>query len=146
MNPGPENRKRPSPVKNEAPVYLLDTSALFSFIQDETGADRVELALKRKETLVPWMVLMETYSLTLKEEGQPEADKRFALIKQLKVNILYDLDETILLTAARLMARHPLSASDALIAAYVIRLGAVLVHRDPKWEALSGSLPMEALL
>jgi predicted nucleic acid-binding protein len=145
MNPAPEVRKRPSPDKKEVTVYLLDTSALFSFIQDETGADRVEQALKQKETLVPWMVLMETYCLTLKEEGQPEADRRFALIKQLEVNILYDLDETILLTASRLMAVHPLSMSDALIAAYAIRLGAVLVHRDPKWETLSGSLPMEAL-
>ena len=72
-------------------------------------------------------------------------DNLFFLGMTCKVNILYDLDETILLTAARLMARHPLSASDALIAAYAIRLGAVLVHRDPKWEALSGSVPMEAL-
>jgi PIN domain nuclease of toxin-antitoxin system len=29
-------------------VYLLDTSALLSFIEDEEGADRVEIALKQK--------------------------------------------------------------------------------------------------
>ncbi len=103
-------------------VYLLDTSALLSFIEDEEGADRVEKALKQKETLLPWPVLLEMVYITLQEEGQSEADKRFALIKQLKVKILYDMDEATLLTAARLKAFHRISLADAVIAAYAFAM------------------------
>jgi predicted nucleic acid-binding protein len=126
-------------------VYLLDTSALFSFIEDEEGADLVEKALKQEETLLPWTVLLEMYYITLQEEGQSEADKRFALIKQLKVQILYDLDEVTLLTAARLKAFHRVSLADAIIAAYAIRHGAILMHKDPEFEVLSGSVTLKPL-
>jgi predicted nucleic acid-binding protein len=91
------------------------------------------------------MVLLEMYYITLQEEGLSEADKRFALIKQLKLKILYDMDETTLLTAARLKASHPISLADAVIAAYAIRHDAILMHKDPEFEALSGSLPLEPL-
>jgi predicted nucleic acid-binding protein len=126
-------------------VYLLDTSALLAFIEDEEGADRVEQALKQRETLLPWPVILETYYVTQQEEGQAEADKRFALIKQLKATILYDMDEATLLTAARLKALHRLSLADAIIAAFAIRNGAILLHKDPEFEVLSGLLSMEAL-
>ena len=145
MKHGRETGKLPSSDKAMLSVYLLDTSALLSFIEDEEGAERVEQALKQKETIVPWPVLLETYYITLQEEGQSEADRRFALIKQLKVNILYDMDEATLLTAARLKALHRVSLADAIIAAFAIRNDAILMHKDPEFEALSGLLTMEAL-
>lgn len=124
---------------------LLDTSALFTLIEDEPGADRVELALKQVTTLVPWTVLLEMYYITLQEEGQAEADQRIALIRHLKVRILWDMDESIVLTAAKLKANHRISLADAIIAAFAIRCGAVLIHKDPEFEALTGLLRMEAL-
>jgi len=125
--------------------WLLDTSALLSFIEDETGADRVEQALKQPTTLVPWPVLLETHYISLQEEGQAEADRRIALIKQLKVEILWGVDESTLLTASKLKAEHRVSLADAIIAAFAIRRGAVLMHKDPEFDALTGLLPMEAL-
>ena len=126
-------------------AYLLDTSALLAFIEDEEGADRVEQVLKQKETIVPWPAILETYYITQQEEGQAEADKRFALIKQLKVTILYDMDEATLLTASRLKALHRLSLADAIIAAFAIRKDAILMHKDPEFDTLRGLLKMEAL-
>ena len=125
--------------------WLLDTSALLSFIEDEAGADRVEVALRQPTTLVPWPVLLETHYISLQEVGQAEADRRIALIKQLKVEIIWDMDESTLLTAAKLKAAHRLSLADAMIAAFAIRRGAVLMHKDPEFDALAGLLPMEAL-
>jgi predicted nucleic acid-binding protein len=125
--------------------WLLDTSALLSFIGDETGADRIEQALKQPTTLVPWPVLLETHYISLQEEGQAEADRRIALIKQLKVEILWGMDESTLLTASKLKAEHRVSLADAIIAAFAIRRGAVLMHKDPEFDALTGLLPMEAL-
>jgi len=125
--------------------WLLDTSALLSFIEDETGADRIEQALKQPTTLVPWPVLLETHYVTLQKRGQAEADRRIALIKQLKVEILWGMDESTLLTASKLKAEHRVSLADAIIAAFAIRRGAVLMHKDPEFDALTGLLPMEAL-
>ena len=129
----------------ESKPYLLDTSAILSFIEDEAGADRVEEALKKSTTLLPWTVLLETYYITLQEEGQAEADRRIALLKQLKVIVLWNMDEATLLTAARLKAKFHVSLADAIIAAFAIRNDAVLMHKDPEFDALTGLLPMEAL-
>lgn len=145
MIKGPETAKPSSADKSVSSIYLIDTSALLSFIEDEEGANCVEEALKQKETIVPWPVLLEMYYITLQEEGQSEADRRFALIKQLKVNIPYDMDEATVLTAARLKARHRVSLADAIIAAFAIRKDAILMHKDPEFDALTGLLKMKAL-
>jgi predicted nucleic acid-binding protein len=44
-----------------------------------------------------------------------------------------------------LKARHPISIADALIAAYALQLDAILVHKDPEYDALAGTLRMEPL-
>jgi predicted nucleic acid-binding protein len=62
-------------------LYLLDTSALLTFIEDGPGSDRVEEALKDAAILLPWPVLMETCYITLQEMGRAEADRRYALIR-----------------------------------------------------------------
>jgi predicted nucleic acid-binding protein len=138
-------RMRTSPGEEQSPPYLLDTSALFTFIEDEDGADRVEQALNQETTLVPWTVLLETYYITLQEEGQAEADRRIALIRTMKVRILWDMNESMLLTAAKLKAEYHISPADAIIAAYAIRYNAVLIHKDPEFEALTGLLRMDQL-
>ena len=125
--------------------YLLDTSALLTFIEDEPGSDRVEKVLRDAAILLPWPVLLETYYITLQEKGRAEADRRYALLRQLRAEILWAMDEPILLTAARLKAEHHVSLTDAVVAAFAIRNNAVLIHKDPEFDALAGLLPMEAL-
>jgi predicted nucleic acid-binding protein len=145
LNTGNEEDVSTSTGEEQSPPYLLDTSALFTFIEDEPGADRVEQALNQVTTLLPWTVLLETYYITLQEEGQAEADRRIALIRTLKVRILWDMNESMVLTAAKLKAEYHISLADAIIAAYAIRYNAVLIHKDPEFEALTGLLRMEAL-
>ena len=134
----------PKPTAMET-LYLLDTSALLTFIEDEDGSDRVEELLKGTGILLPWPVLMETYYITFQKKGRAEADHRYALIRQLKADILSAMDAPILLTAARLKAEHHVSLADAVVAAFAIRNNAVLIHKDPEFEALAGLLQMEAL-
>lgn len=145
MKRAPDDTETAATAATGSRPWLLDTSALLSFIEDETGADRVEQALKQPTTLVPWPVLLETHYISLQEEGQAEADRRIALIKQLKVGILWGMDESTLLTASKLKAEHRVSLADAIIAAFAIRRGAVLMHKDPEFDALTGLLPLEAL-
>ena len=134
-----------SSVEGMSKKFLLDTSALLAFIEDEEGADRVEEVFEDEKALLPWPVLLEVYYVTLQERGQAEADHRYALIKQLRAEILWDMNEPIILTAGHIKTTHHVSLAAAMIAAFAIRQGAVLIHKDPEFEALATLLPMEAL-
>ncbi|HRO25079.1 MAG TPA: PIN domain-containing protein, partial [Promineifilum sp.] len=90
-------------------LYLLDTSAIMTFLEDEEGAARVEDILRREEVLLPFLALLETYYITLQEQPMDVADKRYALLKQLPATILWDVDEPTLLTAGQLKAAYRLS-------------------------------------
>lgn len=125
--------------------YLLDTSAVLTFLEDEAGAERVEALLRHEQVLLPYLALLETYYITLQEKSEDVADKRYALLKQLPVTILWDVDEPTLLTAGRFKAYHRLSLADAIIAAFAARQEALLVHKDPELEALKELVQQEIL-
>jgi len=126
--------------------YLLDTSAILTLLEDEEGADRVETLLREGEVLLPFLVLLEAYYITLQEQPEDIASQRYALMKQLPATFLWSVDEPVLLTAARFKARYRLSLADSLIAAFAFQHKAILVHKDPEFEALAGLIRQEALL
>jgi uncharacterized protein len=123
--------------------YVLDTSALFSLIEDEAGKDRVASILQKEEFILPFITLLEMHYITQHEQGLPEADRRYAVLMQ--SNVLWSFDEPTLLTAARLKAENHISLADSMIAAVAIQKQAVLVHKDPEYECLENQLEMEAL-
>lgn len=125
--------------------YLLDTSAIMTFLEDEEGAQLVETLLRREEVLLPFLALLETYYITLQEQPEDIADRRYALLKQLPATILWNVDEPSLLTAGRLKATYRISLADALIAALAVRNKAILVHKDPEIAALSEVVQLETL-
>jgi predicted nucleic acid-binding protein len=125
--------------------FVLDTSAILTFIEDEAGADRVSKILEKEKVWLPWTVLLETYYITKQERDQAEADQRYALMKQLPVTILWQMEEPVLLTAGRIKASYRLSLADAIIAAFAIRYQAALLHKDPEFEPLANEIFLEAL-
>lgn len=125
--------------------YVLDTSALLALIEDEEGAGRIESILREEEVTLPCVTLLEVHYITRQERGQGEADRRYALLKQLPCEILWQLDEPTLLTASRFKAGQRLSLADAMIAAVAQRRQAILVHKDPEYEALGEEVELEAL-
>jgi len=125
--------------------YLLDSSALLALIENEPGADRVEGILQQDTVWLTWLTPLEIYYVTCRERGQAEAEKRYALIKQLPAKIIWEMDEPTLLTAGHLKAEYRLSLADAIIAAHAIRANAILVHKDPEFETVSGELKLETL-
>jgi len=124
---------------------LLDSSAVFALIEDEPGADRVEEVLRGGRAFLPWLALLEVHTITRQEAGDDEANRRLALLKKAGCEIVWDLDESLVLSASALKAGHRLSLADALVAAYARRLDAILLHKDPEFEPLAGSLRLEAL-
>ena len=125
--------------------YLLDTSAVLTFLENEPGAQRVEEIIREGQAVIPFLVLLEMYYISLQETTEATADRRYALLKHLPAVFLYDIDEPTLLTAARFKARHHLSLADALIAAFAVRERAILVHKDPEFEPLSPQVKQEVL-
>jgi predicted nucleic acid-binding protein len=125
-------------------LYLLDTSAVLTLIEDEPGADRVEELLRTGTVLLPFIAGLETYYITLREAGADEAERRLFLLRQLPVRWLDTVDDAIIVTAGRFKARHRLSFADCLVAAFAAKAGAVLVHKDPEYDALS-AVPQERL-
>ena len=126
-------------------LYVLDTSALFAFIEDEDGSERVEKLLLQQDCILPWIVILEAIYITQKERGEAEANYRYALLKQLPVRIIWDMDEPVLLTAARIKANYHVSLADAIIAAYTYQHKAILVHKDPEFDSLADQIDLEAL-
>ena len=129
----------------ERSPFLLDSSAILTLLEDEAGAVRVEEVILEEKTLLPWPVLLEVYYISQQEEGPAEADRRYAMLKQLPCEILWQIDESILLTAAHFKAENRLSLADALIAAFARNHGAVLLHKDPELESLAEQVRLEAL-
>ena len=126
-------------------AYLLDTSALFTLLEDEAGTERVASLLRDEVTLIPWLCLVELHYVSQQERGLSEADKRYALVRATKAEIIWEASEGVLLSASSFKARHKLSLADALIAAFAAERGATLVHKDPEYKALSAEVTLEAL-
>ena len=128
--------------------FVLDTSALLAFMTGEEGADQVERILLGKENrlFIPWAVLFEIYYVTKRTRGDKDADKRFVLIKELPVSVLWNMEELDVLTSARIKAQFRVSFADSIIAATALRQDAILVHKDPEYECLSGLIKLRSLL
>ncbi len=125
--------------------YILDTSALMCFIENEEGADEVEKILREENALLPWVALLEITYKTQQKCGESEAINRYAMVKNFPVNILWGMDEPTLLISARLKATYRLSFADSVIAAFAISNQAILVHKDPEFESLNEKMQMISL-
>ncbi len=130
-----------------ADSYVLDTSALLAFMASEDGSALVEKILSGQENnvYIPWPVLFEIYYVTRRARGEKEADRRYVLVKELPAIILWQMEEPVVLTAARLKAEFRISFADAIIAASAFRLNAILVHKDPEFEPLAKAIRLRSL-
>lgn len=125
--------------------YLLDTSAIMTLIEEEPGADRVEELLRTQGVFIPFLDGLEVYYVTLQERSQDEADRRLALIRQLPATWLDQVTETVLIRAGHFKARYRISLADAIIAAFAVDQGAILVHKDPEYRVLVTAVAQEEL-
>jgi len=125
-------------MNNLTPIYVLDTSAWLTLIEDEAGADTVQDILEKAKSgeatvLVSFMSFMEVYYITLQERGANEARERVNLMAALPV-LRVESTRALGIAAAELKAEHRLSVADAWIAALAEERGATLVHKDPEFE------------
>lgn len=120
--------------------YVLDTSALLTLRDDETGADRVaevlhQAAKGKARCYGCFISLMEVLYRVWRDEGEVKGRLAYQQCLALPMEWVRDSD-ALLLKAAELKALHPLSLADAWIAACALEQGAVLMHKDPEFQAL----------
>jgi predicted nucleic acid-binding protein len=125
--------------------FVLDTSALMAFIEQEQGAERVRDILLNQSIILPWLSILEVVYVSQRELGEEEALMRYALLKKLNAEIIWNADEALLLQAARIKSSHTLSLADSVIAAIAVQNHATLIHKDPEYEQLQGVVEMEVL-
>ena len=120
--------------------FVLDTSALLTYIEDETGADQIEdylgLAISGQiELLISTISLIEIFYITLQEQSQLIANERLQLLKVLPFGIV-DVSQDAVETIGGLKAIHRISFADACIAGMTVAQNATLVHKDPEFEQI----------
>ena len=136
-------------MSKEAKKYLLDTSAIFAFTDNEEGADKVQKILERaqKEELLVClsaMSIMELYYVTYQEVGTEQATGIVIRTRSLPIKEL-PLTEDLILPAGELKARYQISVADAWIAATSKIHGLTLIHKDPEFEPLKEELDVMEL-
>lgn len=130
-------------------TYILDTSAVFTFLQDEPGADRIAQILESVSAsqaiaCISFMTITELFYVTWQETGESTAIELLGEIKSLPVQTV-ESDEQLNLLAGQIKATNRLSLGDSFIAATAYALGGVLVHKDPEFEQLKSFVKQEIL-
>ena len=133
----------------EPSVFVLDTFALLAYLQDETGASRVqtllENAAREKCRLCMSIInLGEMLYIIERREGVAKTQDALALIRQLPLEIL-PADEQAVFAAAHIKASHTLSYADAVAVACAVQENAVVLTSDPEFETVASLVTVEWL-
>ena len=118
-------------------LFLPDTSAILTMMDNEEGADLVEDTLRTREILLPALVLFETYYKSIKYRGIETAELRYATLRSIRATHISELTEPVLLKGGEFKARYQISLADSIIAAYAFVHNATLLHKNPEFEALT---------
>ncbi len=125
---------------------VFDTSAILAMLRPEEGGEVVRGLLtsalstvngERAVIRVPFMALMETQYLLMRERSSLDVAYFLGLIEQWPAEVIESTpqwrDE-----AARVKASGGLSLADAWIAALALIEDAELVHKDPEYDRVPG--------
>ncbi len=121
--------------------YLLDTSALLTLRDNESGAQLVEDILrmgqnKQVKCFGCFISLMEVLYRVWRDEGENLGKLAYEQCLALPMEWIHESPD-LLHKAAEIKATNSLSLADAWIAATAVLHGAVLVHKDPEFRALN---------
>ena len=119
-------------------AYVLDTSALVSFLKDEAEADQVEALLRQQDDLlVPFMTLMEIRYVLRREYWITRVDQTIETLRGSGV-VIIESNPGWGVVAADVKSRGGLSLADAWIASLALMHDAELVHKDPEFDRVEG--------
>ncbi|MCG3156465.1 MAG: hypothetical protein DKINENOH_03089 [bacterium] len=120
--------------------YVLDTSALLSFIEDEEGSNEVESLLQKAlddeaVLYISTVSCIEVFYVTWQQQGKEVATERLRLIDDLML-IQEPVDSQITKVVGEIKATKTMSFADCCIAGLAKFKQATLVHKDPEYEQI----------
>jgi predicted nucleic acid-binding protein len=121
--------------------YLLDTSAILTLRDDEPGADKVAELLKQAQVantrcLGCFITPMEVLYRVWRDEGETAGRLAYEQCLALPIEWIHETTD-LLKRAAAIKAAYLLSVGDAWIAACALQEDAVLIHKDPEFQAVA---------
>ena len=121
--------------------FVFDSYALIGYLENESFSDQIQHILtqakKRDFRLYIHAIhIGEVYYITLREQGKSLADLAYARIKALPIKTIDRIDEELLLTAAGLKAKYPISYADSFAAALAMTKNCPLLTGDPEFTSL----------
>ena len=121
--------------------FVLDSYALIGYLENESFSDQIQHALTQAKNgefrlYFHAIHLGEVYYITLREQGQGLADLAYSRIKALPIKLIDRLDEELLLAAAGLKARYPISYADSFAAALAMIKNCPLLTGDHEFRTL----------
>jgi PIN domain nuclease of toxin-antitoxin system len=117
-------------------MIVLDAWAVLALLNDEHAAAQVDQALKDDVGLISLINLGEVLYRSIPRRGERRAVKAIRAVRQ-RLRVA-DVDEALVVAAARLQATHRLSYADAFCVATAKRHDAPLYTGDPEILALDG--------
>lgn len=120
--------------------YVLDTSALLAYIENEEGAEKIEIllmnALEGMDTLfISTVTSIEVFYISLQEQGDVIAEERLELIENLPL-VQEPLKPRLTRIVGEIKADKTMSFADSCIAGLAKFMDATLVHKDPEFEQI----------
>jgi len=132
--------------------FVFDSFALIGFLENESFSDRIQHILvqaKNRQVLlyIHAIHIGEVYYITLREQGKSIADLAYARIKALPIKVIELIDEELLLTAAGLKAKYPISYADSFAAALALIKNCPLLTGDSEFTSIEkqGKISIEWL-
>jgi predicted nucleic acid-binding protein len=121
--------------------FVLDSYALIGYLENESFSDIIQDVLTQAKNRKALLYLHaihigEVYYITLREQGKNIADLAYVRIRALPINIIDRIDEELLLTAAGLKAKYPVSYADSFAAALAMIKNCPLLTGDPEFTSL----------
>lgn len=121
--------------------FVLDSYALIGYLEDESFSDQIEYTLTQAKNGALRLYFHaihagEVYYITLREQGRILADLAYSRIKALPIKLIDRIDEELLLAAASLKARYPISYADSFAGALAMINNCPLLTGDPEFKSL----------
>ncbi len=125
-------------------TYVLDTSAVLTFLNEEPGVELVDEIIgdKNNRLFISFLTLYEIYYVNFRRRSKGVAELLLRSTLQLGFDIVYDNSLNDIISAGAVKGTFRMSAVDAWIASLAIREQAILVHKDPEFELLGDQLQL----
>ncbi|MDI4481855.1 Uncharacterized protein conserved in bacteria [Moraxella lacunata] len=122
--------------------YVFDTSAILTLFDNEEGADTVaellHLAIHERITIFVSAISMVEFRYRLIRQHHEHAfvDKKMNELYDMPI-IVVDFNQALIEQSAIYKSTAKMSFADACIAGTAKHLGAILVHKDPEYQAIA---------